>query len=393
MSWWSLAWKEAKRRPVRSALTVVGVAIAVAALFILLELQRSYGAGIRVELDRLGAHVLVVPKGCPYDAASIALHGANWPCYLNARYLDEVRSTRGVAAAAPVLMSAFYDSAGHQTVYVGIDTNMLSLKPGWRIDGRFPAESDDVLIGADVARRTGWKVGHTVELPKLHPGTARVCGILAPAGSADDTFIFLRLNEAQVRLRHAGEITHILVRLSDPAMLDQVVQDLRGCNAGLYMNVVPLAHLFRTIQGLLSSTRVLLSCLGIVALLLAAAGVSNTLLMAVAERTREIGVLRALGASRLQVFTLYWMQTMVLSATGAVCGIGCAFLGSRLVEVWLRGRLPFAPRATLLHFDPALVAGCVALALVLGSFSGWLPAWRASTLSPTEAMRRRGDRL
>src|SRR6476661_1669016 len=99
MNWFSLTISNAKRRRLRTLVKVGGVAIATASLCSLLAFERGYERGMHGELDRLGAHILVVPKGCPYDSASIALHGANWPCYLNARYLDEVRSTRGVAAA------------------------------------------------------------------------------------------------------------------------------------------------------------------------------------------------------------------------------------------------------------------------------------------------------
>ena len=66
---------------------------------------------------------------------------------------------------------------------------------------------------------------------------------------------------------HTNELTHILVRLADPDALDHVVTQLRGCDAGLAMNVVPLAHLFHTIQSLVNSTRLLLGCIALVALL------------------------------------------------------------------------------------------------------------------------------
>ena len=84
---------------------VLGVAVATAALFSMLAFQAGYQSGVRAELDRLGAHILVVPKGCPYDAASMALHGASWPCYLQSHYLAEVCSVPGVATAAPVFMA------------------------------------------------------------------------------------------------------------------------------------------------------------------------------------------------------------------------------------------------------------------------------------------------
>ena len=104
--------KEWQRRPLRTAVAAAGVAIATAALFSLLAFQRGYRDGVRSELDRLGAHVLLAPKGCPYDAASMALHGASWPCYLKQNYLAEVRAVRGVATAAPVFMAAVYDAGG-----------------------------------------------------------------------------------------------------------------------------------------------------------------------------------------------------------------------------------------------------------------------------------------
>src|SRR6266705_1774256 len=129
MNWLQLSLKEWQRRPLRTSVTAAGVAIATAALFSLLAFQRGYRDGVRQELNRLGAHILVVPKGCPYDAASMALHGASWPCYLKALYLDEVRAVTEVATAAPVFMSAAYDATDNQSVYVGVETNILALKP------------------------------------------------------------------------------------------------------------------------------------------------------------------------------------------------------------------------------------------------------------------------
>ena len=87
------------------------------------------------------------------------------------------------------------------------------------------------------------------------------------------------------------------------------------------MNIVPLAHLFRSIQGLVSSTRALLLCVLIVALLVAGAGVSNTILMAVTERTREIGVMRAVGASRTDIFRLIWLEAMQVCVVGGMAGV------------------------------------------------------------------------
>jgi putative ABC transport system permease protein len=392
MTWTQLSFKEWQRRPLRTAITMTGVAIAIAALFSLLAFQRGYRDGVHQELDRLGAHVLVVPKGCPYDAASIALHGANWPCYLKESYLAEVRSVNGIATAAPCFMSTFYDVDGNQSVYVGVEPNILSLKAGWKIQGDFPIYDEDILAGSEMARHYGWKPGDNVNLPGLQGQTGRVAGVLAPTQGADDNFIFLGLANAQKRFNRPHEMTHVLVRLKDPNELDTVVAHLRGCDAGLAMNVIPLEHVYRTIQSFVTSTRLLLGCITLVALLVAGAGVSNTILIAVSERTREIGVMRAVGASRGHVFQLIWLETIQVCVSGALVGMGMAFLSSRVIESWVRSKLPFAPSGALIHWDWATAAGCLTCAVLLGGLAAFFPAWRAASVSPMLAIRAAGGR-
>jgi len=393
VNWLQLSLKEWRRRPLRMSVTLVGVAIAIAALFSLFAFQKGYRTGVRQELDRLGAHVLVVPKGCPFDAASIALHGANWPCYLKQSYLDEVRGVRGVATAAPCFMMVLYDTNGEGSVYVGVETNILSLKRGWRIDGEFPGHAGDLLVGSEIARRNRWAVGDRVSLPGLRDQMGKVAGILAPAQGAEDTFIYLGLADAQRRFNHSNELTHVLVQLKDPNDLAETVSQLRGCDAGLAMNIVPLAHVYHTIQSLVNSTQLLLGCIALVALLVAGTGVSNTILMAVTERTREIGVLRAIGASRSQIFRLVWLETIMVCAGGAVIGVGLAFVTSRGVEAWIRSKLPFAPTDGLIQWDWLVAASCLGCALGLGSLAGFLPAWRAASVSPMTAIRALGGKV
>lgn len=378
------------RRRMRSGVTVAGVAVAVAALFSLVSFQRGYHSGLKGELDRLGAHLLVVPKGCPYDAASIALHGASWPCYLKSAYLDTVRKTPHVAVGAPVFMSAVYNPAtGAQTVYCGTEPDIVALKRVWHIQGRFPG-AGELLIGSETAKANGWTVGKTVAMPGLEHRNGRISGVIGPTQGADDLFIYIPLADAQKLFKKPGQLTHILVRLDDPEQVDSVVKDLRGCDAGLEMNVVPLGHLFKTIEDLVRSTRLLLGCVALVALLAAGAGVSNTILMAVVERTREIGVLRALGASRGDVFRLIWAETVALCLAGGIVGVLAAIAGARGVEGWLRARLPFAPGGALVQTEASVVLFCIAGALLLGLFTGTLPAWRAARLSPVEAIRSAG---
>ena len=376
------------RRRLRTLVTGAGVAVAVAALFCLISFQRGYEAGLRTDLDRLGAHLLVVPKGCPYDAASLALHGASWPCYLKSAYLQTVRDTPHVAVAAPVLMSAVYENAtGAQAVYCGVEPDILRLKPGWRLEGQFPRAPGEILAGSEAASSRHWRVGQVVALPGFSGQRGRVSGVLGPTQGADDLFLFQSLADSQRLFHRPNQLTHILVRLDAPESLDAVTTQLRGCDAGLEMNVVPLAHLFRTIENLVQSTRVLLDCVALAALLAAGAGIGNVVLMAVTERTREIGVLRAVGASRGAVFGLVWLETATLCLGAGAAGVLLALAGARLVEVWLRERLPFAPQDALIRPEGSVMLFCLAVSLALGTLASLLPAWRAARLSPSEAMR------
>jgi len=386
LNWFTLPLKEWRRRPLRTAVTASGVGIAVATLSTVLAFERGYRAGMRGELDRLGAHVLVVPKGCPYDAASLALHGASWPCYLKTSYLQEIRVVPGVASAVPALMTAFYDAPDSPTVYVGTDQEILKLKTGWRISGRFPAHESELLIGTEVALRRAWKVGDAVQLPGLKGERGKVSGVIAPTQGADDFFIYLLVSEAQRLFRHESELTHVLVRLAEPTRMDQVVAKLRSCDAGMNLNVVPLAHLFHTIQRLVNSTRWFLAAVALVALLVAGAGVSNALLMAVAERTREIGVMRAVGASSVDILRLIHLEALAIGLAGGGSGILIAFLSANLTERWLRTRLPFAPAGSLAEWNWTLVICCLAGSAVVGTLAAGAPAWRACRLSPKEAM-------
>lgn len=390
VSYLSLIRAGLSRRKLRNVVTATGVAVATAMLFSLVSFERGYQSGLKSEMDKLGAHLLVVPKGCPYDAASIALHGASWPCYLKSAYVKTVRETRNVAEAAPIFMSAVYDArTGAQTVYCGVEKDLLGVKRSWRIEGRFPS-SGELLVGSEAARSKNWRVGQSVSLPGLPERRARISGVLAPTQGADDLFLFMPLADAQVIFKRPSQLTHMLVRLEAPERMQQVVDDIRGCEAGLDMNVVPLAHLFHTIENLVQGTRLLLGCVALVAVLAAGAGLSNTVLMAVSERTREIGVLRAVGASAGNVFVLIAAETVALCLTGAFVGLCLAAGGSQVVETWLRARLPFAPNTPFVQPELASVAACLAGAAILGTLSALLPAWRAARLSPVEAIRTAG---
>jgi putative ABC transport system permease protein len=382
----SLTFKNLTRRKLRTIIAVAGVAIAFATLFSLVTFQHGYEHGLRRELDQLGAHILVVPKGCPYDAASLALHGANWPCYLKSAYLKQVAQTPGVAAAAPVLMTAHYGTNQENDVWLGVTPEFLKLKPRWKISGSFPQAAHSVLIGARKAESLHATAGDQVRIKPLSEPVL-VAGVLNPTDGPDDDFVFARLEDVQRWFGRPESLTHILVKLSDPSLLEHTVEQLRGCDAGMQMNIVPLAHLFETIRNIVNSTRHLLLGLAAVSLLISMTALANTMIMAVLERTREIGVLRATGASPGQVFCLFAAESLAITCIGAGAGLLAALSGSQLIESWIRSQLLYAPGTSLIRFDFASALICFAATALVGSLAALLPALRAARLSPVAAFR------
>jgi putative ABC transport system permease protein len=384
MRWFVLGFKNMLRRPTRSALTVLGVAIAIAVLYSLYEFQRGYQERLKAELGAMGAQVMVVPKGCPYEAATIALHGGKWPRYIDESTLAKVKSQSGVAAAAGVIMDAVTDSGGRNLIILGIDRDYMALRPAWRITGSWFDSDTSAIVGSSVASELDLTVGSPFTIPGK-PQRLRVSGVLARTNTQDDGFVFLPMKTHQEMFDLRGKLVVILIRAAQVDRADQLVAALRA--ADVNMNVFPLSELLNTISDLMASTKVFVSAIIIIALLVGAMGVLNTILMAVFERTREIGMMKAMGARASDVFKLIWAETVLTTTAGGIVGLLLALGSSRLVEAIIRGMIPFAPNGSLINVVPLTIVACTLLSLALGVLAGLYPALRAAMVKPVVAMR------
>ena len=149
-----LAFRNLVRRPLRNALTILGLAVAVAVLACLSAFGHGYQRALRAELDRMGLQLMLVPLGCPYDAAARVLKGRTLENSLPESALDEARRDPAVAVAAPLLMATLpRPGEGRADMWVGLDETAVSLKPWWRAGSGekwFPDENS-VILGCDAA--------------------------------------------------------------------------------------------------------------------------------------------------------------------------------------------------------------------------------------------------
>ncbi|MFO7675053.1 MAG: ABC transporter permease [bacterium] len=384
MTWFYLAFKNLIRRRTRTVLTVLGVAIAIAVLYSLFQFQQGYQQRLRAELGALGAHVMVVPKGCPYEAATIALHGGKWPRYMDEALLATVKDDPGVEQAAGILMDAVFLPDGRNVILVGIDEDYARMRPAWWVEGSWFDADSTVILGATVAEAGRLKPGDWWILPGKEI-QLRVAGVLHRTKTQDDGFVFLPRKALQQFSELEGKLVVILVKAREVERTDELVASLRAQDVN--MNVFPLTELLNTIGDLIASTRVFVTAVIIIAVLIGAVGVLNTVLMAVFERTREIGMMKAMGAGRADVFRLIWAETVLVTFFGGLVGVGIALVSSRLVEAFIRASLPFAPAGSLISFSLPTLLFCIGLSLVLGLVAGFYPAWRAARVSPVEAIK------
>ncbi len=148
-----------------------------------------------------------------------------------------------------------------------------------------------------------------------------------------------------------------------------------------------MAQVTGTIMNLVGTARSLLLSVIVVAVIISAAGITNTLLMSVNERTREIGMMKAIGASGYHIGVLLITETLIITLVGGIIGIIVSLAGAGLIESFVRGIIPYAPTGAFISLDPVLAGTCLLFSVGLGLACGLWPAWKSARLSPMEAIR------
>lgn len=381
-----LAWRNLIRRPMRTVLALGGLAVAMAVLACLSAFGRGYRQTLGAELNRMGMQLMLVPLGCPFEAAAQVLKGRGLENSLPEAALARAREDPAVAVAAPLLMAAVpRPREGRTDLWVGLDESALALKPWWRAHTGQPwfRDDDSVILGAEAA---------AIEL--RHPGdhfyspeTGRafvVAGVLSRSGTSDDSLFFVPLKTAQAMFAQPGRLTAVAIRLRDPTQWHDAAQRLQSIPGA---QVVTLTEMMGTFLNLVGAVRTLLRAIAIAALTAGALGIFNTLLAAVVERTSELSLMRALGASRTQIFALITLESLCLAGAGSVAGLVMAGAIGPWFENAVRQFVPLASSQSLMALSPGVVIQSLGLALGVGSIAGLYPAWQASRMPPALAVK------
>jgi len=388
-----IAYKNLLRKKARTVLTLVGIMLSSWVLVSLLGFNRGYENALNRDIESMGYQLMVMAKGCPYEAATMMLQGGTGLRYIEQSMVDSIVKEPGVDTVTPILMQAFFDpnkgESGGIAGYFGVDPGTFpAMKPFFRFrqGGWFRDESAaEAVMGFEAAELEQREVGDMTLVPEKNI-QLKVVGILERTGTQDDGTIFVPLKTMQ-KISGIDQITTIGIKVkkdSDVAALETKLYKLPD------VQVVSFTQVKETIMKLISTARVMVLSIAVIAILIAMVGVINTVLMSVLERTQEIGILKTMGAMPWDIFRLVWAETLLLCACGGIAGIGFAFLFAGVTDVLIRRILPYAPGGGLVAIDAKLSVLTLLVIVGVGLLSGLYPAWRAGRVRPLESIRREG---
>jgi putative ABC transport system permease protein len=390
ISVFEVAYKNLLRKKTRSLLTILGIAMAAWVLVSLFGFNRGYEASLNKDIDNLGFQMLVVAKGCPYEAATLMLKGGTGLKYMNEDIASAVAAEPEVEGVTPMLMQVVFDpnkgETGGLSAFLGVDPvsfpKMKSALP-FKAGGWFHGpEAAEAVFGYEVAELEQREVGDLYLIPEKEV-EIKVVGVLERTGTQDDGTIFLPIKTVQ-KIFGVQQLTSIGIKVKKDA-------DIKAFEDKMYklpdVQVVSLSQVKTTIMTLVSTARVMVFSIAVIAVLIAMMGVINTVLMSVMERRQEIGILKSMGAMAGDVFKLVWLETIILCISGGLIGTGLALLTARLTDLLVRNLLPYSPSGGLVDIDAGLVLMTLGVVTVIGLASGVYPSWRAARMRPLDTIR------
>lgn len=361
-----MIWRNLMRRKTRSILTIVGVAIGVAAVVSLVAMGDGFYSQMNSMLSKGGGDLAVRQA----KTADMALSALDEDLGRRLAALPEVEHVSGMIMGFASTPDIPY------LIGYGYDPNEYSIRQFKIVEGARLTSDRQVIIGKGAAKNLKLRVGQTF---KLFSTSFKVVGVYETGTPFQDAGFVITLKDAQAVFKKPRQVSFYELKLKQPDKADEVKKKIEE----RYPEVVA-AKSTEFVEGSqdVEVMRSLTWALSMIAVLVGGISMMNTMVMSVMERTREIGVLRAVGWRRRRIIMMVVQESLLLSGIGGILGI---LMGVGLVE--LVARLPGVGGLLAGAYRPSLFIQAMVVSLALGTVGGLYPAWRASRLSPMEALR------
>ncbi|MDR2051112.1 MAG: FtsX-like permease family protein [Deltaproteobacteria bacterium] len=369
----------------RTLLLAAIFTLGIASMFALYKISNFVADNMERKLISYGANILITPRqetlkisygGYALGDVTVEEHPINLDAALKA--IDAVELRANIAVIAPKMVTMARIS-GQAAALVGVDWEReLQLKAYWEVLGAFPeAGSADILAGAIAARQLGLAPGQVLNIGGRE---FQLSGVLRPTGSDDDTVLFIPLPVVQDMTGKPGRISFMEVAaLCSGCPIEDIVNQLQA--ALPESEVRALAQIAESRMYSVHFAQNLAFSVSLVILVTACAMLIMSMLSSVAERCKEIGIMRAVGFSRRSVFLVFVSEALGIGAAAGASGYA---LGQALTAYVLQ-RLHLAEEANP-AFEPAGLSAIILAAALTAGLSAAFPAWRASLVEPAEAL-------
>ena len=395
----AVAFQSIRANKLRSMLTMLGIVIGVGAVITMVALGSGAQKAVEDQIASLGANTFTIFPGQSFRGG---VAQANRVSLTTDDYLAVRRDAKLIKAVVPELQSNMQVKYGNQNLsspVVGTTANFVEVKNYTLPFGRSFTDGDDAsrqryaVLGADVPEQLGVNAGAMIgQGISLRGIPFEIIGVLSRKGSAGsfqnpDEQIYIPLQTAQYRVLGTDRIRSMSIQVADGVPVEQGMVDLERILRREH-NIRPGGDndfqirnpqdILATRQEATKTFTILLASIAAVSLLVGGIGIMNIMLVSVTERTKEIGVRKALGATRGNILLQFLIEALVLCLTGGILGI---LFGSGMAVVLAK----FMQWNTLISMPAIIVA--FGFSAFVGLFFGIWPARRAASLDPIVALR------
>ena len=379
----TVAFSNLRRRKSRAAFLVAGLLVGIGTVVALLTLSQALTVQAQNNLETYGANIIIAPRtdGLSLSYGGVTLGdvavGSQDIRQSDLARISTIANRENIAIIAPELLGAV-SVGGRQGLLMGVQPKSeFDLKKWWILDGRPPRNGHEIVAGSAAAAALKLRTGAVL---KVDGRPFTVTGILRPTGSQDDDLLIADLGAAQGVLGKPGKVSMIqIAALCSNCPVEEIVAQLGGVLPGT--KVTAMQDKVKNRMHAIDQFRAFSWLVAGVIIAIEALVVFVTMMGSVNERTREIGIFRALGFRRLHVTSLILIEATVASLLAGVLG----FLAGMAVSYALLPLL--AGDGVTVTWAPELAAAAVGLAVVIGAVASLYPALRASRMDPTVALR------
>jgi putative ABC transport system permease protein len=389
-----VVFKDAVRRKRRVLYTALGVAIGVAAFVAVLTVAQAGEDRVYAEIDKYGPNLMVTPAVSDLDLqlgdlrlGTLAI-GDNYFAedkLLEVRRIadDAIRGALGIqdeGEIATIAPKLYVDTEvqGTPAMVVGFDPEQeRQIKTWWTVsEGRYVEQPDEAVVGARASASLHVGVGDTILLQEEQ---VTVAGILGETGSNDDYHIFVPLQTVQRVFAREGLVSAADIRaLCSACPAEDIAGMINEEIAGV--RAVAVRQIAETEMNLVTKVNRFMLTLAGITLVVGAFGVINTMISSVHERVRDIGIMKAVGASRHQIVRMFVYEAIGVGVIGGLLGYAVGTLLSYVI-----GPLIFDDLAVA--YDLQYLAPAVGLAILVAAVASVYPAFRASQIRVADSLR------